>query len=773
MKRIAGGLLVGLLTTLALWPKAEQPGEIITPSPEALSREGRIGPLFATSPQGPVRPVWSQDQVLVSVSGEVTIGDIVDAYGGTVLREGRTAAAVLVPEGLAPADFLRSLQADPRVRFVGRQGITHGAGLDPEEVQWHMQATDFDETDSADVSGYVVAVLDTGVAYEAHSDKSGAYVQAPSFSETVFVAPRDFVNGDNHPNDDHQHGTHIASIIASQGELPGVVPGVAVMPLKVLDADNAGTELDLIDAIWWAVDNGADVINMSLTFGPGYTPSLLMQEALEAAAEAGVVMVGAAGNDGLSVVGWPAASPLVIAVGSGCPVDGDEEAMVAAPYTNRDARVDIIAPGGCVDRDDNDDGVPDGIIAESIGLQSPGEVGYWLYAGTSQAAAVVSGAAVMLLEAGSAPEDVRLFLQDKADDDPLEHDEEFVDGLGAGQIDVEDAVEKVWDEPDKFADRRYHASVMPWLAARSDGSVVPAAIVTVLDEDLDPAEEVTVYGRFTGSTTTPFSCSFDEDDDDDDDDDDGSEDSGCTVYGEATDPDASGGVLGWEVTVDRVVRNDESYTPGPLLFASEGLEVVTESILDDSPLKGAVLGVYWEAGYGAGLGKMAESLVVLNAGTGIATSPMAVLLSQPLADALGHDVPLRGTGISTSPFDVRRIDLKGTGIATSPMGPVRVIAIGGTGISTSPFHARSLLTLAGAEDADWDGDFDGEPVALNPDGDGDDFEGTSIGEAILSGGWVTRSGQGGASVVAGSGVISGSVEVTGHGSSAGAVPFEE
>ncbi|MEM6927529.1 MAG: S8 family serine peptidase, partial [Myxococcota bacterium] len=134
-----------------------------------------------------------------------------------------------------------------------------------------------------------------------------------------FVAPADFVNGDDHANDDHGHGTHIASLVASRGELDGVASGVAVMPVKVLDENNAGTELALVKGIRHAVDNGAHVINMSLSFPLGYVPSPALVEAIEYAHLAGVVMVAASGNVGADVATWPAASRLVIGVGALAP----------------------------------------------------------------------------------------------------------------------------------------------------------------------------------------------------------------------------------------------------------------------------------------------------------------------------------------------------------------------------------------------------------------------------------------------------------------------
>ena len=81
--------------------------------------------------------------------------------------------------------------------------------------QWHLPLLDAVTPSQLSVERVTVAVLDTGVAYEDHADASGTYVQAPSLSDVAVVSPHDFVNGDAHANDDHQHGTHIASIIAS------------------------------------------------------------------------------------------------------------------------------------------------------------------------------------------------------------------------------------------------------------------------------------------------------------------------------------------------------------------------------------------------------------------------------------------------------------------------------------------------------------------------------------------------------------------------------
>ncbi len=251
------------------------------------------------------RGTYATNLVMVRIAPDASIDDLARDYGAEVLRAPGASgfAALSAPDG---ALALRgALQGDPRVKLVAPMGVFRGAGDrdDPSKrahpSQWHLVGTRAPLSGTFDLSGITVAVLDSGVAYEALADGSGTYAQAPSLAGVPIVAPYDFVNDDAHANDDNQHGTHIASIIASDGAVEGVAAGVSLMPLKVLDAQNSGYELDLVEAIYWAIENGADVVNMSLSFPIGYVPSLALQEALSAAEAAGVVMVAAAGNDGV------------------------------------------------------------------------------------------------------------------------------------------------------------------------------------------------------------------------------------------------------------------------------------------------------------------------------------------------------------------------------------------------------------------------------------------------------------------------------------------
>ncbi len=116
-------------------------------------------------------------------------------------------------------------------------------------------------------TGVVVAVIDTGVAFENHK----GFKKVEDLGGTDFVAGYDFVRDTDHPNDDHGHGTHVAGTIAQTTNnglgVAGIAPRAKIMPLKVLSRRGSGTAADIADAIRFAADEGAHVINMSLGGG--------------------------------------------------------------------------------------------------------------------------------------------------------------------------------------------------------------------------------------------------------------------------------------------------------------------------------------------------------------------------------------------------------------------------------------------------------------------------------------------------------------------------
>ncbi|NDV62408.1 S8 family serine peptidase [Puniceicoccales bacterium CK1056] len=228
--------------------------------------------------------------------------------------------------------------------------------------------------------GIVVAVLDTG--WSGH----------PSVPDGS-VRQLDMLGG----NDDgtySAHGTAVAGLIASNDFFaPGIAPGSEILAIRVLDTDGQGDAFTLAQGIIAAVNNGASVINMSLG---GYSDSGVLRQAVNYASENGVVMVAAAGNDGMNRLTYPAAYASVIGVNA---VDANGN---RTPFSNYGEGLDIAAPGYHVHA-----------------LWD--EEGYVFFDGTSASAPLVSGMAARLLQTGAAttPAAVQSLIRNYANDTGL------------------------------------------------------------------------------------------------------------------------------------------------------------------------------------------------------------------------------------------------------------------------------------------------------------------------------------------------------------------
>jgi len=206
----------------------------------------------------------------------------------------------LLPSNTPLQPVLDLLRATLGIASAEPNRILIGSTIYPQT--WEFPAADApgDYSLMPAASHPVVAVLDSGAAYENYADASGTYAMAPAFATTQFAQGWDFVNNDDHPNDDTGHGTAMASIIVGEGTFSsstipyvGSASGAVIMPVKILDAANQGTEFWLAEGIRYAVYSGADVINLSLDFARNYIPGANLRDAVALARSARVVVVSA------------------------------------------------------------------------------------------------------------------------------------------------------------------------------------------------------------------------------------------------------------------------------------------------------------------------------------------------------------------------------------------------------------------------------------------------------------------------------------------------
>ncbi len=352
----------------------------------------------------------SLDQKLQEIGAtELTplLVDVSEATGGEIEIQATAVGRLFIvsfPPETDPVEVAGTLAEDPAVEYAEPSFIA-GIAAEPAprpvqftpndpyyRYQWHLAQIQmpaaWDRTSGANV---LVAIVDTGIAFNA-PDLAGAN-RLPGY---------DFHNNDADPTDDHGHGTHVAGTVAQSTNnnlgVAGVAYSARLLPVKVLGANGEGSYDNIIKGITYAVDQGAQVINLSLT---GRSGSQALRDAVAFAYNRGVIVVAAAGNSS-GPVEYPAAyDEYVIGVGA------TRYDNTLAPYSNFGPQVDLVAPGGAVGVDQNGDGFGDGVLQNTINSSGSG-FSYRFFEGTSMASPHVAGVVALLrsVKPGASPAEI-------------------------------------------------------------------------------------------------------------------------------------------------------------------------------------------------------------------------------------------------------------------------------------------------------------------------------------------------------------------------------
>ena len=376
---------------------------------------------------------------------------LVEQLGGTVVEQVSLIDGFIADLPVGAATALRShpevasVTPDSSVQFLGDDdsiGIWETASVytDPFKSSGSIhEIADDIKADDAWEYGYAgdgigVALIDSGVAPVAGLSATGKLINGPDLSFESQSDELRYV-------DTFGHGTHLAGIIGGRDKVSddydhlseeafvGIAPDSSIISVKTANFDGATDVSQVIAAIDWVVqhrdDNGMNIRVLNLSFGTDGTQDYLLDPlafAVEQAWKAGIVVVVAAGNDGnSSLLRNPASDPFVIAVGA---ANGHGVADFSSCGTN-DRHVDIVAPGKSIVSLRNP-----GSNADTLHPEARVDNRFFLGSGTSQAAAVVSGAVALLLDyrPDLTPDQVKALLMKAAN--PLDNVSERCQGAG-------------------------------------------------------------------------------------------------------------------------------------------------------------------------------------------------------------------------------------------------------------------------------------------------------------------------------------------------------
>ncbi len=316
-----------------------------------------------------------------------------------------------------------ALLAEPLIAAITANSIVATAGNAP--------ATDYPDVIGADLAwnegamgkGVTVAVIDTGLTWH-----PGLLKSTDGKLANRIIGWVDFVGKSKMPVDPNGHGTHVAGIIANaekgaDGEWNGVAPGVKLVGVRVLNEDGYGSYEQVIQGVQWAIKNKARynirVMNLSL-LSPVQSPYFAdpLNQAVMKAWASGIVVVVAAGNGGpgpMSVM-VPGNNPYVITVGAFTdnytPADWSDDYIApfsaSGPTLDGFVKPDVVAPGAHIASPI----LPNAKLVRNHTANWMKGM-YFSMAGTSQAAAVVSGVSALILSENPdlTPDQVKYRLQ--------------------------------------------------------------------------------------------------------------------------------------------------------------------------------------------------------------------------------------------------------------------------------------------------------------------------------------------------------------------------
>ena len=326
-----------------------------------------IGLVFASDyVPGEILVKYSDSIISTASVSEIKVLDVTEDY-----------ILLNVGEDVDIESFAEELESYDNVVYAEPNYIYHISDYPNDALvdsQWYLSNVNMTESwyitkGSEDV---VIAIIDTGIDLD-HEDLVNKL-----WNDSEGYHGYDFVNSNYLPDDDNGHGTHCAGIAAAETNnslgVAGVCPNCKIMVIKALNSEGVSNSNIIAQGITYARNNNATIISMSFS---GDSDDETLNDALQLAYNAGIILVAAAGNDGVNEMNYPAAYDIVISVGA--TDSNNDRSIFPSGGSNWGPWVDLFAPGSSILN----------TYIESLGRFS---LNYESLSGTSMSTPLVAGA---------------------------------------------------------------------------------------------------------------------------------------------------------------------------------------------------------------------------------------------------------------------------------------------------------------------------------------------------------------------------------------------